>query len=61
MNFLTQRIFEPSTWASIAACAAIATGHDPATTANTTLQIVGGLASLFGIFMAENNNTPRPG
>ena len=59
MNFLTQRLFEPSTWASLAACAAIVTGHDPAATANTTMQVIGGLASLLGVFMAENNNN-RP-
>ncbi|MBF0181340.1 MAG: hypothetical protein HQM03_15060 [Magnetococcales bacterium] len=61
MNFLTKRLLEPSTWASIAACAAIVTGHDPAATANTTVQVVGGLASLLGVFMSENNTPPRAG
>ncbi|MBF0629293.1 MAG: hypothetical protein HQL91_13840 [Magnetococcales bacterium] len=61
MNFIAKRFLEPSTWASLAACAAIVTGHDPATTANTTLQVVGGLASLLGVFMAENNTPPRAG
>lgn len=53
-----QRVKEPSTWAALAACVAILTGHDPAETADTTLQVVGGLASLAGIFMAESNSSP---
>ncbi|MBF0182658.1 MAG: hypothetical protein HQM03_21805 [Magnetococcales bacterium] len=61
MNFISQRLFEPSTWASLAACVAIVTGHDPTATANTAMQVVGGLASLLGVFMAENNTPPRAG
>ena len=53
------RLREPSTWAALAASVAIFTGHDPTTTVSTTMQVVGGLASLAGVFLSENNNTPR--
>ncbi|MBF0116613.1 MAG: hypothetical protein HQM04_16415 [Magnetococcales bacterium] len=56
-NFLN-RFREPSTWAALAACAALFTGHDPTATVNTTMQVAGGLASLAGVFLSENNNTP---
>ncbi|MBF0097161.1 MAG: hypothetical protein HQM04_10680 [Magnetococcales bacterium] len=54
-----QRFREPSTWAALAASVAIFTGHDPTATVNTTLQVVGGLASLAGVLLSENNTSPR--
>ena len=56
-NFLN-RFREPSTWAAMAACAALFTGHDPNTAVSTTMQVAGGLASLAGVFLSEGNNTP---
>ncbi len=58
MANLLNRFREPSTWAALAACAALFTGHDPTATVNTTMQVAGGLASLAGDFLSEGNNTP---
>jgi len=60
MAKLLNRFREPSTWAALAACVALFTGHNPTETVNTTMQVAGGLASLAGIFMAENNTPKNP-
>ena len=61
METFQKRLSEPSTWASMAAVAAMLTGHDPGTTANTAMNAVAGVAALIGVFMPEGTPThPNP-
>ena len=53
MEKLKARLSEPSTWAALAAGVAIVTGHDPEIASDAVVQIVGGIATLAGIFLAE--------
>jgi uncharacterized membrane protein HdeD (DUF308 family) len=58
MEKLKARLGEPSTWAAIAAGVAILTGHNPTIAADTVVQVVGSVATLAGMFMAENRTPP---
>ncbi|MBF0309228.1 MAG: hypothetical protein HQL56_06845 [Magnetococcales bacterium] len=54
--YITARLREPSSWASIGAAIALFTGHDPEAVSATVAQVAGGVAVLWGIFGKERGN-----
>lgn len=54
MNFLMQRIKEPSTWAALSAIAALLGA--PVGSVDAIHSIVGGVAGLVAIFLPEANH-----
>lgn len=54
LSYLEARLYEPSSWAGLAACMALVTGKDPLAVSSAVTALLTAFSGLLAIFMAEN-------